>query len=62
MNTYEMKHWMSAPVNLHILPKQFREQSTERMFAKLQLLHNEAFYAMYQRILRYLKVPLPHLL
>jgi len=61
MNTYEMKHWMSVPGNLHILPEQFREQSTECTFPKLQLLHNEAFYAMYQRILRYSKVPLPRI-
>lgn len=49
MFAYETKHWMLIQENLHVLPEQFRHRATERLFGKLQL-HNDAFYAMFQRI------------
>lgn len=50
MFAYETKHWMLISENLLVLPEQFHNRATERMFSELQL-HNEAFYAMYQRII-----------
>ncbi|MGG4495054.1 hypothetical protein [Brevibacillus reuszeri] len=50
MLAYEKKHWMLILGNLHVLPDRFRNRSTEHMFGKLQL-HNDDFYAMYQRII-----------
>ena len=50
MFAYETKHWMLISENLHVLPERFCNQATERLFGKLQL-HNDAFYAMFQRII-----------
>jgi len=50
MFAYETKHWMLKPENLYVLPERFCNQATERLFGKLQL-HNDAFYAMFQRII-----------